>query len=637
MVAASATGRGRIGRALEVAVAGAAVFGWMGLIEANLLCLTRDVPEPLLFLRQAALGYPVLGFVAGLLWGVLVELLSPRRGRWARQPFHLWSLFILVLLFQVVLHTHIHWSGGDLTPGSMASLKVTAAEAVPAVVLIGLAYLVCVGNRPAAPRPVIGAKAAAVTLGALLLVAALPWAGGLVRPRSRADVPNVLLIVLDTTRVDRLSAYGYDRPTTPALERIAAEGLAFRRAYAASPWTLPSHASMFTGEYAAVHNATWEHQRLDERLPTLAEHLSEMGLRTAAFSRQVWLSDETGLMRGFEDFYDLYWRSTTALVAAWRLGVDKIKERRGFEDKGAALVTDRFKGWIDRHGDRPFFAFINYVEPHAYYQPPAPFREQFLAEERKDTPWGRAQNVAVQRHNAGDLVYSADDFAAFSDLYDGAVAYQDSRMGEALDHLRTRGLLDKTLLLITADHGENLGDHDLLGHEFCVYNTLLHVPLIVRLPGLVAHRKGPVGPRSGSADPGRTAGIGAPRDRRGGRARFRGAVHASAGDGPVACFAASRAAHPPAQVRGAWEPEVHPGLGRGRGAVRRDRRPRGAEQPRRPSGRGPRRAARPPGGKGGNPGDGRGRRGSGLQRGAKAPPQVAGILGLNRSNVNMLE
>jgi arylsulfatase A-like enzyme len=450
----------------------------MGLIEANLLCLTRDVPEPLLFLRQAALGYPVLGFVAGLLWGVLVELLSPRRGRWARQPFHLWSLFILVLLFQVVLHTHIHWSGGDLTPGSMASLKVTAAEAVPAVVLIGLAYLVCVGNRPAAPRPVIGAKAAAVTLGALLLVAALPWAGGLVRPRSRADVPNVLLIVLDTTRVDRLSAYGYDRPTTPALERIAAEGLAFRRAYAASPWTLPSHASMFTGEYAAVHNATWEHQRLDERLPTLAEHLSEMGLRTAAFSRQVWLSDETGLMRGFEDFYDLYWRSTTALVAAWRLGVDKIKERRGFEDKGAALVTDRFKGWIDRHGDRPFFAFINYVEPHAYYQPPAPFREQFLAEERKDTPWGRAQNVAVQRHNAGDLVYSADDFAAFSDLYDGAVAYQDSRMGEALDHLRTRGLLDKTLLLITADHGENLGD-------FCVYNTLLHVPLIVRLPGLV--------------------------------------------------------------------------------------------------------------------------------------------------------
>ncbi|MHC5045170.1 MAG: sulfatase [Planctomycetota bacterium] len=486
MVAASATGRGRIGRALEVAVAGAAVFGWMGLIEANLLCLTRDVPEPLLFLRQAALGYPVLGFVAGLLWGVLVELLSPRRGRWARQPFHLWSLFILVLLFQVVLHTHIHWSGGDLTPGSMASLKVTAAEAVPAVVLIGLAYLVCVGNRPAAPRPVIGAKAAAVTLGALLLVAALPWAGGLVRPRSRADVPNVLLIVLDTTRVDRLSAYGYDRPTTPALERIAAEGLAFRRAYAASPWTLPSHASMFTGEYAAVHNATWEHQRLDERLPTLAEHLSEMGLRTAAFSRQVWLSDETGLMRGFEDFYDLYWRSTTALVAAWRLGVDKIKERRGFEDKGAALVTDRFKGWIDRHGDRPFFAFINYVEPHAYYQPPAPFREQFLAEERKDTPWGRAQNVAVQRHNAGDLVYSADDFAAFSDLYDGAVAYQDSRMGEALDHLRTRGLLDKTLLLITADHGENLGDHDLLGHEFCVYNTLLHVPLIVRLPGLVS-------------------------------------------------------------------------------------------------------------------------------------------------------
>jgi hypothetical protein len=491
MVAATATGRGRIGRALEVAVAGAAVFGWMGLIEANLLCLTRHVPEPLLFLRQAALGYPVLGFAVGLLWGLLIELVSPRRGRWARQPFYLWSLFILALLFQVVLHTHIHWSS-NLSPGSMASLKVTAAEAVPAVVLIGLGYLVCFGNRPAMPSPVIGVRAAGATLGSLLLVAALPWAGGLVRPRSRADVPNVLLIVLDTTRVDRLSAYGYERPTTPALERIAAEGLVFQRAYAASPWTLPSHASMFTGEYAAVHNATWEHQFLDDRLPTMAEHLAEMGLRTAAFSRQPWLSDETGLMRGFEDFHDLYWRSTTALVATWRMGVDKIKARRGLEDKGAALVTDRFRAWINRHGDRPFFAFINYVEPHAYYQPPAPFREQFLAEERKDTPWGDSRNVAVQRFNSGDLVYSADDLAAFSDLYDGAVAYQDSRMGEALDHLRETGLLDKTLVIITADHGENLGDHDLLGHEFCVYNTLLHVPLIVRLPGLDPGPEAPI-------------------------------------------------------------------------------------------------------------------------------------------------
>ncbi|MHC5015702.1 MAG: sulfatase-like hydrolase/transferase, partial [Planctomycetota bacterium] len=159
--------------------------------------------------------------------------------------------------------------------------------------------------------------------------------------------------------------------------------------------------------------------------------------------------------------------------------------RRAVEDKGAALVTDRFKAWIDRHGEGPFFAFINYAEPHADYQPPAPFREQFLAEERKDTLWGRAKNVAVQRFNSGALEYSADDLAAFNDLYDGAVAYQDSRMGEALDHLRKAGLLDRTLVIITADHGENLGDHDLLGHDFCVYNTLLHVPLIVRLPGLV--------------------------------------------------------------------------------------------------------------------------------------------------------
>jgi arylsulfatase A-like enzyme len=484
-VAASARPRGRAARWLEVGLAGAVVFGWMGLIEALLLCLTRDIPEPLLFVRQAVLGYVPLGLAAGLLWAALFELISPRRGHWRRRAFYLVSLFVLLLAFQVVLHTHTHWTGGRLTPGSAASVKVTAAIAAAALAVIGLAWVICLRGQPRAVRPVIGPRTAGVLLVPLAVAALLPWFGALVRPRARTDAPNVLLIVLDTTRVDRLSAYGYGRPTTPNLDRIAQEGLLFERAYAAAPWTLPSHASIFTGEYAAVHNATWEHQVLDDRLPTVAERLAEMGLRTAAFSRQPWLSDETGLMRGFEDFYDLYWRSTTALVAAWRLGVDKLKARRGVEDKGAALVTAKFTDWIDRHGDRPFFAFINYVEPHAYYQPPAPFRERFLGDERKHTPWGRSKQVAVQRFNAGDLDYAPEDLASFSDLYDGAVAYQDSRMGEALDHLSARGLLDDTLVIITADHGENLGDHGLLGHEFCLYETLLRVPLIVRLPRLV--------------------------------------------------------------------------------------------------------------------------------------------------------
>ena len=486
VVASGSAHPGVIARIGQVAFTGMVVTAWMGLVEALVVWSMRHVPEPAPFLRTAILGYAALGLVVGACWGALVEIVSRRRGRWRRRPFYVVSLFLLILLFQVVLHTHTHWTDFTLTPGSLKSLKVTALETLPAGLVIVGAWFVCVRRKsPEGSRRLLGLRAAVVLVAPLAVVAALPWARPLVPSPRRGGMPNVLFIVLDTTRADRLSAYGYGRPTTPHLERITADGLTFRRAYAASPWTLPSHASMFTGEYAGIHNATWEHQYLDDRLPTLAEHLSGLGLRTAAFSKHVWLSDETGLMRGFEQFYDLYWRSTTALVALSRFVSDELRTRKGIEDKGAALVTARFKKWIDGYGDEPFFAFINYLEPHAHYQPPAPFRERFLADGRKDTFWGRDRQVSVQKFNAGVMEYSDEDMAAFSDLYDGAVAYQDSMMGEALDHLRDRDLLDRTLLIITADHGENLGEHDLLGHEFCVYNTLLHVPLIVRLPGVV--------------------------------------------------------------------------------------------------------------------------------------------------------
>ncbi len=469
----------------EVALAGALLAAWMGAVEALLVSLLRNVPETALFLRQAILGYGALGLAVGIGWGIFGEVVAPRRRPWHRRAFYLASLTVLVLLFQLLVHVHVHWSDFQLKPGSPASLKVTGLAALPALVVIAATWWVCARwKRPDQPRRVAGRRMAVAALVPLLVGAALPWVGPAFKSPARSDMPNVLMIVLDTTRADRLSPYGYQRPTTPALQRNAGEGLTFTRAYSAAPWTLPAHASIFTGHYPTSHNASWEHQFLDGRLPTLAEHLAAKGLRTAAFSRQVWLSDETGLMRGFEHHYDLYWRSTTALVAAWRLAVNMLEARRGVEDKGAALVSETFMGWIDRHGDEPFFAFINYVEPHAPYKPLSPHREEFLGSDR-DTPWGRGRDVAVQRYNAGEVEYTAVELGLISDLYDGAVAYQDRWMGEVLEHLRGRGILDETLLIVTADHGENLGDHGFFGHEFCVYNTLLHVPLIVRLPGVV--------------------------------------------------------------------------------------------------------------------------------------------------------
>ncbi len=470
-VSATPASPGLVKRVFAVAFAGAILSAWMGLGEALLLCYYRHVPEVALFLRQSALGYSVFGFAVGILWGSLCELTFGRQGRWHRRPFYFISLFVLFLLFQLVVHTHI------------ASLRVIALEALPAFLIVAVTGWMCIrATPPVHAWPVLGWRMVAVALGPLFVVAALPSLDSLAKSSPRADLPNVLLIVMDTTRADRLSAYGYHRSTTPALDRIASEGLTFTRAYAASPWTLPSHASIFTGEYPIIHQATAEHFDLDDRLPTLAEHLSQRGFATVAFAKKGWLSGETGVMRGFEDYYDLTWGSTTALVSTYRYLIRRHKLRQGVKDKGAALINAKFMDWMDRNGDEPFFAFINYNEAHERYEPPSPYREQFLGD-RKDTPWGREQRMDPRAYLAAYVDYSADDMAVFSDLYDGCVAYQDARMGEMFDYLQGRGLLDKTLVIVTADHGENLGDHGLMSHRFCVYNSLLHVPLIVRFPG----------------------------------------------------------------------------------------------------------------------------------------------------------
>jgi len=484
--AAAERSRGSSGRVVDVALAGVLIAAWMGLIEALVMVLLRDIPEESLFLRQAVLSYAGFGLCVGFVWGGFWGRVVPWDPGWRRGTFFVPSLVVVILAFQLIALIHVHRGGlTGVSPGSPESLAIIAGVAIPAVVSIGWFWRRCRKPGASTSRGSLASRRVVVILTApLLLVVVLPWLMAVLRPGARPDLPNVVLIVLDTTRADRLSAYGYSRSTTPTLERIAAEGLRFANASAAAPWTLPSHASMFTGQYPAVHNATWEHQFLDTRLPTLAEHLADLGLRTASFSRQPWLTDETGLMRGFEHAYDLHWRSSTALVDVYRLALDKVNKRRGTNDKGAAIVSRTFTRWIERNGDRPFFAFLNFTEPHDGYDPPHPFREQYLGENR-ETQWGQSKQADIQRFNAGELRYSSEDLAIFNDLYDGAVAYQDFRLGEVIDHLRVRELLDKTLLIITADHGENLGDHGMLSHYFCLYNTLLHAPLVIRMPGVV--------------------------------------------------------------------------------------------------------------------------------------------------------
>jgi arylsulfatase A-like enzyme len=312
------------------------------------------------------------------------------------------------------------------------------------------------------------------TVVAVLTLAAATGGRGAETARARPR-PNVLLIVMDTVRADHLSGYGYEKPTAPSLERIAAEGVLYEQAISPGSWTLPSHATLFTGLYPRDHHTTAAHWKLDDSFTTLAEILAAEGYATAAFSNNPWVSHGTGLAQGFAAFLDM-----------WR---DDQRGRGG--DDGAALTNELVLDLLGSPGrTAPFFVFINYLEPHLPYAPPASFERRFvpssapraLVDELRGwkTPRELAYILRVPGYEA-----TGDQFRILGALYDAEIAYLDSKVGELVQALDSRGLLKDTLLIVTSDHGEHLGDHHMMDHKMSVYDALIHVPLIVRYPGVV--------------------------------------------------------------------------------------------------------------------------------------------------------
>jgi arylsulfatase A-like enzyme len=296
-----------------------------------------------------------------------------------------------------------------------------------------------------------------------------PPPGAAAKPR-----PNVLMIVLDTLRADHVSCLGKSRPTTPALDALAREGTLYATCISPGSWTLPSHASLFTGLYFRDHRAGCQTLRLDVELTTLAEALGGAGYATVGFSNNPWLGSGTGLTQGFAEFHDV-WRDRGATV-----------------DQGAAVTNERALAWIDDRPAKsaPFFMFVNYLEPHLAYAPPPPFDRAYLPEEADPARVARLRAFRNPDDLAHDLkvpghVLEDEDLKILAAQYAGEVAYLDSRLGELVQGLRSRGLLDGTLLVVTSDHGEHLGDHGLLDHKMSLYDALLHVPLVLRYPASI--------------------------------------------------------------------------------------------------------------------------------------------------------
>jgi len=296
------------------------------------------------------------------------------------------------------------------------------------------------------------------------------WLNGCNRHKTKK--PNVLLIVLDTARADHFSFMGYHRNTSPNIDALAQESAVFDRAYSTCCWTLPSHGSLFTGLYPVHAGSTSETLQLPGNNTTITESLAAAGYDTAAFVCNSWISKERGFDQGFGEFNEM-----------WR-GDYKNSTTQNHSPLETTAVQN-INAWISRRetGQKPFFLFANLNGIHLPYTPPEPFLAKFLSQGYTNQQVNRiAAILSWWPFLAGEISLSEKDFRIMNDLYDGEVAFADHLVGQMVNQLKISNMLDDTVIIVTSDHGENLGEHGLIDHMISMYETTLHIPLLIRYP-----------------------------------------------------------------------------------------------------------------------------------------------------------
>lgn len=287
-----------------------------------------------------------------------------------------------------------------------------------------------------------------------------------------ARVDHVLVLLVDTLRADRLRAYApQSRVPTPALDRLAADGDVFLDAHAVASWTKPAVASVLTGLYPWQHGAFSHEAVVREDAPLLGEHLRPWGVRTAAFVGNGYVSAPYGFDRGWDHFVP-----------------------GGSRGGRVADLSDEYLRWLDAHRqeapEQPTFAYVHAVDPHSPYAAPDSFVRAFDPQDYAGPIDFTDDALLLRRIERGELVPSARDQERLIALYDAEVAQMDRAVGALLDGLAARGLLERTLLVFVADHGEELFDHGSVGHGgLRLHPELVRVPLIVRWPGVTAGRR----------------------------------------------------------------------------------------------------------------------------------------------------
>jgi arylsulfatase A-like enzyme len=313
-------------------------------------------------------------------------------------------------------------------------------------------------------------------------------------PAAAAGAPNVLFIVLDTVRAENMSLYGYNRETTPRLMKFARRGVRFDQARTPAAWTLPAHASMFTGRWPYELSARPD-RPLDDAFPTLAGFLRDHGYATAGFAANThFCSQWYGLGRGFTHYEDVavtpleILRSSImgrCLVRKASLNDSRSRPTACFERKDAETINDEVLTWLAaRPKGRPFFAFLNYYDAH----------DPYLAPPRAPRHFGLTPQSADDFANLRDWLKVVSNklhprtLELARDGYDDCIAHLDLKVGQLFSELDSKGLLENTLVVVTADHGELLGERGEFGHGQSLQHEVVNVPLL-----LVAPRLAPAG------------------------------------------------------------------------------------------------------------------------------------------------
>ena len=322
----------------------------------------------------------------------------------------------------------------------------------------------------------IGSTRRLATATALCLVLG---AGVRLRPPTMAGsrTPSVLFIVLDTTGTGHLSAYGYSRPTTPALDALARRALVYRRAVSPASWTLPAHASIFSGLYPSELGFDGLNFTRDPAVGSLAGDVEASGRTAYAISANPLVVSDGMLRVG----YRAMWEGDHLTRAFPLMLLDAIRAHEHFLVRGDD-ITNLALDWVDRLAprDRSWFLFLNYIDPHMPYCPPQRERDAFAPGVDPD-----AIAHFSQAYSSGQVRLTPAVAAAMRALYDGEVAAMDRALGRLFDGLEQRGYdANNLLIVVTADHGEALGEHGLIGHLRGLPDTVLHVPLLIAGPGV---------------------------------------------------------------------------------------------------------------------------------------------------------